>query len=249
MRRLACLTLLPVVAVCVQIARSADDTTTTTAPAAAAATQFTTKVQGTVPDLTGRWLAVGNVTIPNSTDNAPVAQGWDITTVDGKPHLVLRWGGQPQAMKESYDAAGSQKMVWQPTPEMLQAMRDGWDTLAQDYPPVATVETTISGPDDPSEIAKADANMKDALFVVTQTVTFAPGPNRPTKDVMVYGAKERAGDGYKGNFAIVTIAAAPFPIPISFNGSFQLYRLGDAPKPSLWQRILGMFAGCGRKAG
>ncbi len=247
MRPLTWLTLLPVVALCAQLASSADETTTTTVPASPP-TQFTTKVQGTVPDLTGRWLAVGNVSIPNSGENAPVAQGWEVTSVGGKPHLEVRWGGQPKSLKDSYDAAGAQKVVWEPTAEQLKDMAASWDTLVPEHPPIASVETTISGADDPSELAKADPKMAESLFVVTQAVQFAPGPNRPTKDVLVYGVKERVDDGYKGDFAIVTIAAAPFPVPISFNGTFRLYRLGDVPQKSWWQRILGMFAGCGRTA-
>jgi len=46
----------------------------------------------------------------------------------------------------------------------------------------------------------------------------------------------------------VSVANAPFPIPISFMGTFRLYRLGPPPQPSLWERVLGMFKGCGRTA-
>ncbi len=110
-----------------------------------------------------------------------------------------------------------------------------------------SVDTIIAGPGDPGPLAKAEASMQGALFTVEHVIVFTPGPQRPTKDVMVFGAKEALADGYRGDYAGVTIANAPFPIPVAFKGDFRIYRLGPVPQPGLWQRILGIFKGCGRQ--
>src|SRR5215475_5652324 len=49
-------------------------------------TQYTTTVQGTVPDLTGRWLVVGYVGLQGKEKegSVPISLGWNITLADGK---------------------------------------------------------------------------------------------------------------------------------------------------------------------
>ena len=207
---------------------------------------FTTKVQGTVPDLTGRWLVVGYVGLPNDPAGVPISLAWEITQSGGTPHLVARYGALPADMKAEYEGAAAQRKPWEPTEQQLHQLRDAWDTLQPDTPPVASIETTISGPDAPGDLAKTEPTMNDSLFVIAMVIVFTPGPDRPTKDVMVFGAKEKTDDGYRGTYAGVTLASAPFPIPITFKGTFRMYRVGPPPQASWWRGVLDMFKGCGR---
>lgn len=207
--------------------------------------KFTTITQGTVPDLRGRWLVVGYLTVQGQASGVPISIGWEVTTVDGKPHLEVRWGGLPPAIKASYDAAVAKQAKWEPTAEQLAELGATWSTLPFDRPPVDTVETTLSGRDAPGDLVKTEPTLADAQFVVTHVVNFTPGPQRPTKDVMLFGATETLPDGYAGQYAGVTIANAPFPIPIAFKGTFRAYRVA-APESGLLERLLGVFKGCGR---
>src|SRR5262245_11340592 len=161
-------------------------------PQAAPATTFSTTVHGTVPDLTGRWLLVANVTPKGQQQGGsiPITLGWDITRRDGTPYLVMRWGGLPPGLKASYDAAVEQRAAWEPSEEQLREMRDSWDTVAPDHPPVDSFETTITGSDAFTEELKADETTKDAKFVVQTVTNFTPGPDRPTKDAMVFAVTE-----------------------------------------------------------
>ena len=70
---------------------------------APSAPRLTTTVEGTVPDLTGRWLMVANVSLEGQQpqeqrQTAPIAYGWEVTVGDGKPQLAFRWGGLPPAL-------------------------------------------------------------------------------------------------------------------------------------------------------
>jgi hypothetical protein len=213
-------------------------------------TQYTTTVQGTVPDLTGRWLVVGYVGLQGKEESAPISLGWNITQADGKLNVVPRFGGLPPGAKAAYDAAVSQQAPWEPTEEQLHEVRDGWETVAPDRPPIASIETTIRGPDALGDLVKTDPTMAGALFAITMVTSYAPGPDRPTKDIMGFVAKEPAGDGYRGSYGGVTVANAPHMAPIAFKGTFRMYRLGPVPQPSWWARVLDIFKGCGRtKAG
>lgn len=210
--------------------------------------RFTTTTQGTVPDLSGRWLVVGYLVVQGSPGGGvPISIAWEVTTVDGKPHVEVRWGGLPPAIKASYDEAVAKQAPWEPSPQQLEELRDSWDTLTFDRPPVSTVETTLSGKDAPSDLVKTEPTMQDTLFVVSHVITFTPGPQRPTKDVMLFGATEALPDGYRGKYAGVTIANAPFPIPVAFKGTFRAHRLGPVQQPGLLARLLSIFKGCGRE--
>jgi len=51
---------------------------------------------------------------------------------------------------------------------------------------------------------------------------------------------------YSGPYLAVAVAAAPFPIPIKFEGTFRLIPLvPDAG--SFWARVGDFFAGCGKR--
>lgn len=218
---------------------------------AATAPQLTTTVQGTVPELTGRWLVVANVSLQGQQPQeqqrtAPIAYGWEVTMRDGKPLLAFRWGGLPPALKASLDAAASKHEHWEPTPEQLAAVRDGWETITPERLPLTSIETTMSGADALPEKLKADPTVAGSLFVVQSVLTFEPGPQRPTRDAYVLSAREHVDGGYRGNYASVTLAAAPFPIPIAFAGTFRLYPIEPARQRGFLERMLGIFAGCGR---
>ena len=214
--------------------------------AEAAGPKYTTKVQGTVPDLTGRWLVVTQVKPPGSSMVFTVAQPWEVTTGDGKPHVVVRFVKLTPELEGQLTAANKETRAWEPSPAQLQDVRDAWSSLPPNDRGADTVETILMGRDSFLDAVKTDPEMKDAQFLVQININYNPGAQRPMRDVLLYGVTGPEGTGYRGNYASATIAAAPVPIPIALKGTFHLYRLDDAHGPGLLQRILGMFAGCGR---
>jgi hypothetical protein len=126
-------------------------------------------------------------------------------------------------------------------------VRDEWQALAPDDRGLAAVETAISGRDAFSDATKADEKMRDARFLIQQTLNYRPAPGSPIRDVMLHGVTETMPLGYRGNYASVSIAAAPFPVTIPFTGTFRMYRLESLPAPGLLARLLDAFAGCGRR--
>src|SRR5262249_12883280 len=139
-------------------------------------TPYTTTVQGTVPDLAGRWLLVGYVGLQKNEGPAfPISLGWNITQPHGKLNVVSRYGGLPPGAKAAFDAAVSQEAPWELTEEQLHELRDGWDTVAPDRPPIASIETAIGGPDAPGDLVKTDPTMADALFTFAMVINYTPG--------------------------------------------------------------------------
>ena len=218
------------------------------APEPATPPLATTTVAGSIPDLTGRWLVVAEVTPQGGQTIIPVAYGLEVVTRDGQPAVTYRWGGIPPEIQASLDAATTKNEAWHPTPAQLDAIGHGWDKIAPDASAIASTETTISGPDAEPAVLKDDPKLSRALFTVQSTVTFQPGGGRPARNVTVMAIKETTPNGYRGNYLNTMVAAAPFPIPIAFSGTFTLNRLAAPPQPGLLHRLLDAFSGCGRRA-
>jgi hypothetical protein len=99
----------------------------------------------------------------------------------------------------------------------------------------------------PDEV-KAEPRSKDAIWVVTQRHDADPSGAPLIRQAMVYAALAATDGDYTGNYDGVSLAAAPFPIPITFKGTFRLYRLTGEPKPrGLLARLLDALAGCGAR--
>ena len=91
------------------------------------------------------------------------------------------------------------------------------------------------------------ARTRDAIWVVRERQDADRSGAPLIRQAMVYAALAASDGGYTGNFDGVSLAAAPFPVPLKFQGSFRLYPLGRPQKPrGLLARVLGLFEGCGR---
>jgi hypothetical protein len=236
-------------AVCASPALAADPPGATGATAPSTP-EYSTQVQGTVPDLAGRWFVVTQVEPPQGGQGViGVLPGfWEVTTADGKPQLVVRWLRLPPPLARAVETANKEKRGWEPSVRELEQLRDAWSTLPAEDRGAARVEAIITGKDALADAVKADARMKDAEFLVQIDVSYNPGGGRPMRDVLLHAVLEPQPFGYRGNYASVSIAAAPVPIPIALAGTFRLYRLESLPEPGLLRRVLGMFSGCGRTA-
>ena len=215
--------------------------------AAAGRPRSSTRVEGTVPDLVGRWLVVTQVRSGRAgAGGNGTAQLWEVGAVDGRPELVLRDARLPPALQASLAAANQAARDWEPPMRELQMLRDAWSTLPSDDRGVAALDTVIMGRDAFTEAIVSDEQLKGADFVIQISVAFTPGPNRPIKDVLLFGVTATTPLGYAGNSASASIAPTPVPIPIVLKGVFRLYRLESVPTRGVLARIVDAFTGCGR---
>lgn len=214
------------------------------APPAPAVTQ-TTETTGTVPDLVGRWLVVADLVLPQGA-HLNVAHFWDVAVVDGKPQIDSRQVGLPPAVRASLEAANEAHVAWTPTPEQLDEVRGAWATLPPEDRGIAKIEHKIIGKDAFDDMIKGEELMKDSQWVVQQSGDFRPNEGRPVRDALLWGGVTTTGDGYSGPHMSVAVAAAPFPIPIAFKGTFRMYRVSPGGERGFVARMLDVFAGCGR---
>ena len=217
--------------------------TPTTVPAPPAQT---TTVEGSVPDLDGRWLLLASVALGESAKRT-LASVFDIGHAQGKVdvrerHVILP-EAQNAALRRANDELGG---VWAPTPAELEAIGRVWDTLTPEDRGITQIENQLTGRDAYDDDLKKDESTKDALWVLRQSYHFVPGGSRPVNQANLI-APQKVEDGvYSGKFVAVAVAAAPFPVPITFQGTFRMIPVGREQR-SWWARIGDFFAGCGKR--
>jgi hypothetical protein len=211
--------------------------------AAEEAPEQTTTVRGTAPDLTGRWLVLTWLDLPGGLARTNTYV-WEIARRDGAPTLTVRFVGLPGETQAALDAANQARTPWYPTPDDVARVAANVATLAPREAQPLRVETVLYGPDGLDDALRAEATTSQARWVVQQTETPNPTNARTSRQVHIFGAREAVDGGWKGAYTTVVVAVAPFPVPITFKGSFQAYSL-DA-RPGLLRRLLDVFRGCGR---
>jgi hypothetical protein len=199
----------------------------------------TTEVKGDIPDgLVGRWLFVGKI-----QPSAPVPLTRLLEISRGPEHLEvkLNTGQLPPAIMEKVEGVGAGN-TWVPTADELSEIARRWDELVPpSQPREAKIEHQLLQPDAyPKEF---EATFSGTDYAIVTREKFAGGRLQST--FTVYGVREQMPDGLAGNFASVSVASAPFPIPIAVQGDFKAYRITQAPRGFLaW--LADLFRGCGR---
>lgn len=224
------------------VGRAEEPSTTSTTAPRPPLTQETT-LDGTAPPIEGRWLVLASVGIGQSTKRV-VASLLEITTKNGKldvneRHVVLP-PAQNAALQRANDELGG---VWSPGPADVAAIAAAWDGLEPEDRGIAQMTHQVAGRDGFDEDLKREDVSKDALWILRQGYGFLPGGSRPVNQANLLAPLKLENGVYSGNYLAVAVAAAPFPVPIKFEGTFQMIPLETAA-PSFWTRLGGFFRGC-----
>ncbi len=193
-------------------------------------------MRGTVPSLLGRWLVASVVKLPNNTER-PIPSVWEIVPGEGHENLTIRFVDLPAPQKQTIEELNKKGQGWTPTAADLRAIASQWDDLpVSTAAAVAEVATEIVGRDGFDDAFKTEPKSKDAVWVIRQALTMQRSAAPVVRGVNIYATLDEKDGVPRGNLVTATIAVAPFPVPITFEGSFALYRLPDVP-PSLGQRV------------
>jgi hypothetical protein len=211
-----------------------------------------TQVTGTPPDLGGRWLSLAWIEKPDGTSTSLPAL-WEIIAQDGKPVLTHRFVSLPSAQNDALSQANAAGQPWKPSPADLAQIRAAWNDLPAADAHVARVTNEIAARDGFDDDLKSEARTKDAMWVMRQRQDFDASGAPVIRQVAVYSILTPSDGDFTGNFDSVTLAAAPFPLPVPFKGTFRLYRLdapdrtaAEPPARGFLSRLFDVFSGCGR---
>ena len=210
-----------------------------------------TTVRGTPPmELVGRWLVIGWIELPNKQGARSVPAFWEVAREGEQLALTVHFYPFPEGQQKALDAANTANRQWQPSVDDLAQIAARWGEPEND-PHLATIENEIVARDGFDDDFKSEPKTRDAMWAIRQREDFHPSAAPAVRQINVYGTLEAKDGGYSGNYTTATLAAAPFPIPITLNGTFQIYRLtATAPPPparGFFARLLDFFRGCGRR--
>ncbi len=223
-----------------------DDTPPTTTTAPPAGPTHTTTVEGTAPALEGRWLLLASLGLAQGSKRI-IPSAFDVRRSEGKleireRHIILP-AAQNEALRRGNEELGG---VWAPTADDLAAIDAAWDTMQVEGRGIAEMTHQLTGRDAFDDDLKKDALTKDALWVLRQSYLFLPGGSRPVSQANIIAPTKLEDGIYAGGYLAVAVAAAPFPIPIKFEGTFRLIPVAPAA-PSFWKWLGDFFAGCNRR--
>jgi hypothetical protein len=215
------------------------------APAGAAAEPPAqrTEVHGDVGELAGRWLCVARLDLPEGRTQTN-ASLWEVTPEPAGLELRQRFAALPAELQEAVEAANRSGRPWTPSARAVARVAEEWERLPPREPRATEVVATLTAREAFGEELTEDPRTRDARWVVRLQETPSPDGGPVMEQVHVYAATERRRRGFAGSYTSVALAAAPFPVPITFHGEFELHAL-DAP-PGLLERLLAVLAGCGR---
>lgn len=206
----------------------------------------TTELQGTVPDLRGRWLVVLRLGTAADQPAIFIPRFWDVEGTAAEPRVLERFVRLPA------DMAGRQKetgVQWVPTTADLAELKRGWQTLPPETDrPLASLKTELVERSRFDELMTKEDALSAAQWGVRQTAEFQPGQARPVREITLLGIEETTPGGFRGKAAYVMLAMAPFPVPVALRGTVDLYRV-EAPERGFLGRLMDAFAGCGRGGG
>jgi hypothetical protein len=210
--------------------------------------QFTTKIMGTAPKgIDGRWFTIAHLDLPGEGDRVVNVAGFlDVRLEAPEPSVTKLYVGLPDALQQALEAANDANQAWTPTADDIRTIAESWAELPPDPQGVATLETDVFSADAFDETITANEGMSKARWAFRQKEGYHGGGNRPMNQVMILTAVEDLEDGWRGPYASVTVAAAPFPVPIAFNGTADIHRLDETASRGFLAGFLDMFSGCGR---
>lgn len=212
-------------------------------PAAPTAPTQTTVVHGRPPDLNGRWLVLFD--IAEKAVRRTVASFVEIRTVDGKPEVLEHFVDLPEDMKAALEEHNQTASIWEPTAGDLTALAERWDSLPAADRGVSQVTNDLWEAAAFSDAEREDPVIAESIWVLRQTMGFAPGGQRPATQVNVYGASARDGTGWRGSGVLAQVLAAPFPVPITLKGTFRMRRVEAVPGATgFLARLFDAFKGC-----
>lgn len=216
-----------------------------------------TRVEGSLPiDLRGVWLMYGKFDPP--VVGQRVARLYEVTGSGASAihvHLLRSRLAVPGTGAESAGKSSGQAPAW-PSDDYIARWRRRWWRLTDIPPPgYKEIEYRVVGADAYDAALRSDKTAQGSLFSLVVKARYEPAGGPSQQIASVYAARRAGPDLVEGRYVQGTVVAAPFPVPISFRGSFRLYRLARPGERAwlrallrIWRRLVDGVGGCGKRS-
>ncbi|MFP6626441.1 MAG: hypothetical protein VCA74_05195 [Deltaproteobacteria bacterium] len=151
----------------------------------------------------------------------------DGTSVIGNEDLNIRVLDGVLPFADELAASHRTHELWNPTAADIATLGSSWYKLAAPEKAVfvgGTHEVVARGSYDGTK--RKDVSLSGTLFAVVSKLDGNPMTGGGS-NISVYGVKEVSVSKMSGNYVESTLASAPFPISVDFNGTFSMFRIDE----------------------
>ena len=128
---------------------------------------------------------------------------------------------------EQLATSARENELWTPAGTDIEQLAATWHELAAPERPTfvgGEFEVVASGAYD--AIQRKDIELEDTVFAIVAKLAGNPVTGGGS-NIGIYGVRKISGSEISGSYVEATLASAPFPISIDFNGTFRMIRLAE----------------------
>jgi hypothetical protein len=146
----------------------------------------------------------------------------------GSELIQFRILPQELPFRDAIEEARRKRSLYQATADEIDGLSATWfDLPVPAMSPFVSGEHRIVAASDYDQSLKRDDALRDTRFAIISQVKGNPLAGQVGQNIGIYGILEMSPDKIIGTYVESTLASAPFPISIDFNGMFTLTRIDD----------------------
>jgi len=126
------------------------------------------------------------------------------------------------------EAARRDRKLYMPSTDAVADLEKNWYRLpAPEKPVFVSGEHRVVAASDYDSSLREDTNLKDTMFAIVSKLQGNPLTGGGGTTIGIHGIRHTGAKEITGTYVESTLASAPFPISIEFNGRFTMTRLAD----------------------
>jgi len=131
-------------------------------------------------------------------------------------------------IRDAIDKARRERKLYLVTDKDIDAVRDDWfDLPTPELSPFVSGEHRVVTAGEYDQSLRRDDALRDTRFAIISQLKGNPLAGQVGQNIGIYGVLDISDGKISGTYVESTLASAPFPISIDFNGTFTLTRIGD----------------------
>jgi hypothetical protein len=128
--------------------------------------------------------------------------------------------------RDEIDAAKAKASFFTPTKAQIEELKASWFKLPlPKQVPFVNGEHRVVAAGSYDASMRADDNLKDSFFAIVSTLQGNPMAGGGGRNIAIYGFEKIDANFASGSYVESTLATAPFPISIEFDGRFEMTKL------------------------
>jgi hypothetical protein len=172
-------------------------------------------------------LQFSNARIVKIKYEATEAEEDGVSTL-GSEKVEIRVLGNQLPFADAIEEKRRVRSLYPVSHKEIDALKADWFELPiPEMLPFVAGEHRVVAASDYDQSLRRDENLVDTKFAIISQLKGNPLAGQSGQNIGIYGVREISPNKISGTYVESTLASAPFPISIDFNGGFTLTRIAD----------------------